>query len=252
MKSYLIASTAFVCMWENIFVSWIGMCHLEVAILKALLLFKFSWISGMNDLFLGRSLLLINVASQVVTQTFRFWLGSMHESREFQVLSGIKVSYTEIYWTICPIVFLIIVAISYTIISVKKILELFKDYQTQKMGKVSIAMLESAQSTYSGTASGTASRTASGTASATSTPLLLNTTKYNPAIFNGLHICVLMGIGVIYVIIHIVVMEHFKSSQFVPYETWLFLKLFIELFLTRLGYIYFNGVSVNQIMGMMN
>ena len=197
----------------------------------------------MNDLFVGRSLLLINFISQVVTQTFRYWLGSMHESREFQVLSGIKVSYTEIYWTICPIVFLIIVAISYTIISVKKILELVKDHRTQKTGKISIAILELAQSTYSGTDSGTATKK--------SPPSLFNTTKYNPAIFNGLHICVFMGIGVIYIIIHIVVMEHFKSSRFVPYETWLFLKLFIEL-PTRLGYVYFNGVSVNQIMGMMN
>ena len=169
----------------------------------------------------------------------------MHESRCFQVLSGIKVSYTEIYWTICPIVFLIIVAISYTIISVKKILELVKDYQTQKTGKISIAILESAQSTHSGIAVET-------WLAETSTPSHRNPIKYNPAIFNGLHICVFMGIGVIYMIIHIVVMEHFKSSQFVPYETWLFLKLFIELFLTRLGYVYFNGVSVNQIMGMMN
>ena len=108
------------------------------------------------------------------------------------------------------------------------------------MENVSIAILESAQSTHSGIDVDS------------STPSLRNTTKCNPAIFNGLHICVFMGIGVIYVIIHIVVMEHFKSSQFVPYETWLFLKLFIELFLTRLGYVYFNGVSVNQIMGMMN
>ena len=205
---------------------------------KALLLFKFSWISGMNDLFVERFLLLVNFSSQFITQTFRYWLGSMHESREFQVLSGIKVSYTEIYWTIFPIVFLIIVAISYTIISVKKILELVKDYQTQKL--VNIAILESAQSTYSGIAV------------KTPTPSNWNTTKYNPAIFNGLHICVFMGIGVIYMIIHIVVMEHFKSSHFVPYESWLFLKLVIELFLTRLGYIYFNGVSINQIMGMMN
>ena len=206
---------------------------------KALLLFKFSWISGMNDLFVERFLLLINLTSQVVTQTFRYWLGSMYESREFQILSGIKVSYTIVYWIIFAFVFLIIVAISYAIISVKKILELVKDYQSQKMGNISIATLESAQSTHSGIAV------------ESSTPSLWNTTKYNPAIFNGLHICVFMGIGVIYVIIHIVVMEHFKSSQFVPYETWLFLKLFIEL-PTRLGYVYFNGVSVNQIMGMMN
>ena len=107
------------------------------------------------------------------------------------------------------------------------------------MENVSIAILESAQSTHSGIVVDS------------STPSLWNTTKYNPAIFNGLHICVFMGIGVIYTISHIVVMEHFKSSQFVPYETWLFLKLFIEL-PTRLGYVYFNGVSVNQIMGMMS
>jgi hypothetical protein len=111
------------------------------------------------------------------------------------------------------------------------------------MGKISVAILELAQSIYSGSASGTASKT--------SAPSLFNTTKYNPAIFNGLHICVFMGIGVFYIIIHIVVMEHFKSSRFVPYETWLFFKLFIEV-PTRLGYVYFNGVSVNQIMGMMN
>ena len=205
---------------------------------KALLLFKFSWISGMNDLFVERFILLINFISQVVTQTFRYWLGSMHESREFQVLSGIKVSYTEVYWTIYPIVFLIIVGISYTIISVKKILELVKDYQIQK--SVNISILESAQAIYSGTAS------------ETSTSSLWNTTKYNPAIFDGLHICIFIGIGVMYVIIQIVVMEHFKSSQFVPYETWLFLKLFIEILILRLGYLYFNGISVNQIMGMMN
>jgi hypothetical protein len=162
----------------------------------------------------------------------------MHESREFQVMSGIKVSYTEVYWTIFPIVFLIIVGISYAIISVKKILELVKNYQNQKF--VNISILESAQSIYSGTTSGT------------STPSLWNTTKYNPAIFDGLHIFVFIGIGVIYVIIHIVVMEHFKSSQFVPYETWLFLKLFIEVLLQRLGYLYFNRISVNQIMSMMN
>ena len=154
------------------------MCFLELAMFKALLLFKFSWISGMNDLFVERFLLLINLTSQVVTQTFRYWIGSMHESREFQILSGIKISYTIIYWIIFAIVFLIIVAISYTILSFKKILELVKDNQTQKMGSVSIAILESAQSTHTGIAVDS------------STPSLWNTTKYNPAIFNGLHICV--------------------------------------------------------------
>ena len=68
------------------------------------------------------------------------------------------------------------------------------------MGNVSIAILESAQSTHSGIVVDS------------STPSLQNTTKYNLAIFNGLHIFVFMGIGAIYMILNIVFMEHFKSS----------------------------------------
>ena len=54
-----------------------------------------------------------------------------------------------------------------------------------------------------------------------------------------------MGIGVIYTIIHIVVMEHFKSSQFVLYEIWLFSKLLIEVFIARL-LLFLNAKSENR------
>ena len=186
---------------------------------KAVLLFKYSWISGMDDVFIERFLLLTNLISQVVIQTFRYWLGSMHESREFQLLSGIKVSYTEIYWTIVPIAFIIIVAVFYNIIIVKKVLEKVRDWKVLRT--VNISTLESAQSTHSGT-------------STTPSQFQWNTTKYNPAIFSGFHIFIFIGLAVILCILQLVIMEHFKSSEFIPYETWLFEKLVIEIFAFRL------------------
>ena len=184
---------------------------------KTVLLFKYSWISGMNDIFIERFLLLTNLISQVVIQTFRYWLGSMHESREFQLLSGIKVSYTEVYWTILPFLFLII-ATFYIIIIVKKVLEKVKDRKVKKT--VSISTLESAQSVHSGT----------------STPTIKfgNTIKYNPAMYSGLHIFIFCGLIVILCIIQLVIVPRFKLSEFILYEIWLYEKLVVEIFAFRL------------------
>ena len=184
---------------------------------KTALLFKYSWISGMNDVFIERFLLLTNLISQVVIQTFRYWLGSMHESREFQLLSGIKVSYTEVYWTILPFLFLII-AIFYIIIIVKKVLEKVKDRKVKKT--VSISTLESAQSIHSGTS--------------TSTIKFGNTIKYNPAMYSGLHIFIFCGLIVILCIIQLVIIPRFKSSELIPYAIWLYEKLVVEIFAFRL------------------
>ena len=208
--------SAFICLSENIFVSWNAMSFLQLVIFKALLLFKFSRISGMDDFFVARFLLLFNLISQVITHTFRYSIGSMHESREFQVMSGIKVSYTEVYWTIFPIVFIIFAGIAYLLITFKKTVEKVKEYQIQK--KENISTLVSAQSKYFGTPA----------------PSSWNTAKYNPAVFTGSQIYVFNGLLVIFCIIQLAVMDYFKSSEFMHYETWLFTKIFIELFLFRI------------------
>ena len=156
--------SAFICFLENIFLSWNAMNFLELVIYKALLLYKFSRISGMNDFFVARFLLLFNLISQAITQIFRYSLGSKHESREFQIISGIKVSYTEVYWMIFPIVF---AGIAYLLITFKKTVENVKDYQIQK--NKNISTLESAQSQHFGTP----------------TPSAWNITIYNPAVFTG-------------------------------------------------------------------
>ena len=208
--------SAFICLSENIFVSWNAMNFLELVIYKALLLVKFSRISGMNDFFVARFLLLFNLISQAITQIFRYFLGSMHESREFQIISGIKVSYIEVYWMIFPIVFIIFVGIAYLLITFKKTVENVKDYQIQK--NKNISTLESAQSQHFGTL----------------TPSAWNITIYNPAVFTGSQIYVFNGLLEIFCIIQLVVMEYFKSFEFMHYESWLFTKIFIELFLFRI------------------
>ena len=205
--------SAFICLSENIFVSWNAMSFLELVVFKALLLFKFSRISGMNNFFIGRFLLLFNLISQAITQSFRYSIGSMHESREFQVMSGIKVSYTEVYWTIFPIVFIIFASIAYLLITFKKTVEKVKEYQIQK--KKNISTLVSAQSKHFGTPA----------------PSSWNTGKYNPAVFTGSQIYVFNGLLVMFCIIQLVVMDYYKSSD---YESWLFSKIFIELFLFRI------------------
>ena len=205
--------SAFICFLENIFLSWNAMNFLELVIYKALLLYKFSRISGMNDFFVARFLLLFNLISQPITQIFRYFLGSMHESREFQIISGIKVSYTEVYWMIFPIVFIIFAGIAYLLITFKKTVEKVKEYQIQK--KENISTLVSAQLKHFGTPA----------------PSSWNTAKYNPAVFTGSQIYVFNGLLVIFCIIQLVVMDYYKSSG---YESWLFTKIFIELFLFRI------------------
>ena len=65
-----------------------------------MLLFNFSRVAGMDDVFIGRFVLIWNLTFLLITNSTRYWLGSMHESLEFQILSGIKVSYDNVFYPI--------------------------------------------------------------------------------------------------------------------------------------------------------
>ena len=103
--------------------------------------------------------------------------------------------------------------IAYLLITFKKTVEKVKEYQIQK--KENISTLVSAQLKHFGTPA----------------PSSWNTAKYNPAVFTGAQIYVFNGLLVIFCIIQLVVMDYYKSSE---YESWLFTKIFIELFLFRI------------------
>ena len=77
---------------ENIVVTWNIFAMTLMSVVKTLHLFKWSLMAGTDDLFMGRFLFLVNLGLCFCVQLSRYWLGSMYESHEFQILSGIMVS----------------------------------------------------------------------------------------------------------------------------------------------------------------
>ena len=55
----------------NIYISWIYLALAEISVIKALLIFKFSWIVGIDENFAGRFLLKFNLGYSLISQTTR-------------------------------------------------------------------------------------------------------------------------------------------------------------------------------------
>ena len=79
---------------RNVYVSWGVLLMTEMSIVKTLMIYKWSFMAGLDDLFMGKFLLRINSTICLLAHIFRYWLGSMYEAHEFPMLSGIKVLYT--------------------------------------------------------------------------------------------------------------------------------------------------------------
>ena len=102
-----------------------------MCLLKVLMIYKFPLIAGMDDIFIGRFLFFTNVFSHILINTLRYFIGTFYESREFQLLSGIQVSYEEIYWKIFPLCSVVVVLGAKVSIMLKRILEKCKEYKIQ-------------------------------------------------------------------------------------------------------------------------
>ena len=59
-----------------------------MTLVKVLMIFKWSFMTGIDDNFVGGFLILVNVGFLSLSQLARHWLGSMYESQEFHMLSG--------------------------------------------------------------------------------------------------------------------------------------------------------------------
>ena len=62
-----------------------------MTLVKVLMIFKWSFMTGIDDNFVGEFLILVNVGFLSLSQLARYWLGSMYESQEFHMLSGNRV-----------------------------------------------------------------------------------------------------------------------------------------------------------------
>ena len=57
---------------KNVLNSWIYLVLAEISVMKALLIYKFSWIVGIDENFAGRFLLKFNIGYSVIFHTARF------------------------------------------------------------------------------------------------------------------------------------------------------------------------------------
>ena len=127
---------AFSTFCKNIAMLWIMNCLTEVFIVKALMLYKFSYMAGIDETFMSRFLLMENLGFVFLSQASRFYLGSMYESIEFQILSGIMVKEEPIFWSIYGTITLLIFVLAYGSITAKKLTEKSKEYKLQKSLRV--------------------------------------------------------------------------------------------------------------------
>ena len=211
---------------KNISVIWSVTCLTQVFLVKALMLNKFSYMAGLDDTFMSRFLFLETLGFLFLSQLSRFYLGSMYESVEFQVLSGIIVEEEPIFYPIYMTLMLFIFGLAYGFITTKKLSEKFKEYKLQKSLKVNI---QDSFFTISGQEKSRVNKM--------ETPMKINNFKYNVPLLNGMHFAVL---GTTFFIIGTV--SHFffiyvyatMEDKMIPYQTYLYRRIFSESILFSL------------------
>ena len=83
-----ICIATYVSLLNNICISWYLLTLTQMTLVKVLMIFKWSFMTGIDDNFVGGFLILVNVGFLSLSQLARHWLGSMYESQEFHMLSG--------------------------------------------------------------------------------------------------------------------------------------------------------------------
>ena len=210
---------AFNSFWKNISLIWCLTCLTELFLVKALMLNKFSYMAGLDDTFMSRFLFLENLGFLFLSQLSRFYVGSMYESIEFQVLSGIMVEEKPIFYPIYMTVMLFIFGLAYGFITTKKLTEKFKEYKLRKSLKVNI---QDSFFTISGQEKSQVNKM--------ETPMKINNFKYNVPLLNGMHFAVL---GTTFFIIGTI--SHFffiyvyatMEDKMIPYQTYLYRRFFL-------------------------
>ena len=108
-------------------------------VVKALMLYKFPYMAGLDDNFMGKVLLIGNIGFIIISQVSRLYIGSFHESFEYQLLTGIRMKENTIFWPIFMTTILSIFGIAFGSIIMKKMVEKLKERKLQKHLKVKIS-----------------------------------------------------------------------------------------------------------------
>ena len=156
---------------------------------------------------------------------FRFFLGSMYESLEFQILSGIKIKDGNVFWTIYVAIMLIILTIALGSMTVKKIIEKFKEYKIQKTVHVNIQKQSPPISIFAFVADN------SNEVEPFSYQLQLNNIKHNVPILSGFEMAVFGYATVARIIAFGIVMLFYgENTEFIKHQTYMLRKLSFSIF----------------------
>ena len=147
----------------NSWMSWTLLVLAEISVIKALLICKFSWNVRINEHFAGRFLLRFNLGYILISHTarfvntffmqfkfyldtfflnltfpwnfllnFRYFIGSFFDSRQFQLLSGIKIKPNirgKLYVPIYVSIIVLTSTIAFIITNIKKMKERYKEWK---------------------------------------------------------------------------------------------------------------------------
>ena len=94
--------------------------------------------AGLDDNFMGKFLLIGNIGFLILSQTSRLFIGSLHGSLEYQILTGIRKKGTKIFWPIFMATILFVFGFAFGSIIIKMFLEKLKERKLQKQLKVKL------------------------------------------------------------------------------------------------------------------
>jgi hypothetical protein len=147
----------------------------------------------------------------------------MYESLEFQILSGIKIKDRNIFWTIYVLIMLTVLTIALGSMTVKKMIEKFKEYRIQKTVHVNIQKQSPPISIFNFIADN------SNEVQPFSNQL--NTKKHNVPILSGFEMAVFGYATVARIIAFGIVMLFYgENTEFIKHQTYMLRKLSFSIF----------------------
>ena len=91
-----------------------------------------------GSIFYGSDVISNQTRNQLLFIIFRYYLGTFHEAKGFQLLSGIMVQEHALFWKIFIYMIFSIWGISFQYITIKKCLDKFKEYKIKKNIQINI------------------------------------------------------------------------------------------------------------------
>ena len=179
---------------------------------KALMLYQFPYMAGLDDNFMGKFLLIGNIGFLFITQTSRLYIGSFHESLEYQILTGIRMSARTIFWPIYMTIILSLFGFAFGSITIKKFHEKLKEHNFQK--NLNVKVNETISTVDVGQKK-----------SVQNPPIVFNNSKHNIPLLNGIQFAILGAVFLVIITTFIFLFSYlgvYVNDRMIIYKSFLY------------------------------